>query len=156
MTLDRIDRLILAALQDDGSLSVTDLADRLNMTAPPCWRRLRRLREEGFLQKRVWLADPERLGLGVIIFATVKLAAHDPAATTAFREQVARFAEVVECYILLGNIDVLMKIRVPSVKAYENIFYERLSQLPAVREIVSSVVLSEVKCTTAIPVEADS
>lgn len=153
MTLDRIDRLILMTLQDDGSLSVAELADRLGMTAPPCWRRVRRLKDEGYLQKQIWLVDPKRVGLDVIICATVKLATHDRAATTAFREQIGRFPEVLECYILLGGIDVLLKIRVPSVKAYEDFFYERLSQLPGVREVVSSVVLSEVKNTTALPID---
>lgn len=150
--LDRIDKLILTALQADASLSVASLADQLGMTVPPCWRRVRRLREEGYLKRQVWLADPAKLDLGVVIYASVKLATHDLAATTAFREKVAQIPEVMECYILLGGTDALLKIRVASVTSYENLFYERLSQLPAVREVISSVVLSEIKCTTALPV----
>jgi Lrp/AsnC family transcriptional regulator len=153
-TLDRVDQKILALLQKDASLSVAEVADHLGMTPPPCWRRIRRLRTEGYLERQVWLASPERLGLGVTIFATVKLAAHDRAATTAFRDKVQALPEVLECYILLGGIDVLLKLAMPSVKAYEAFFYERLSQLPGVREVVSSVVLSEVKRTTALPVAA--
>ncbi|MCA3255719.1 MAG: Lrp/AsnC family transcriptional regulator [Alphaproteobacteria bacterium] len=152
LPLDRIDRLILGLLQADASLSVAALAERLGMTPPPCWRRVKRLRDEGYLTRQLWLADPAKLDLGVVIYAQVKLATHDLAATTAFREKVAAIDEVMECYILLGGTDALLKIRVASVSAYERLFYERLSQLPAVREVTSSVVLSEIKCTTALPV----
>ncbi|WP_430446756.1 Lrp/AsnC family transcriptional regulator [Sphingorhabdus contaminans] len=152
LTLDIIDRQILRELQRDGSLSISALADKLDMTAPPCWRRVQRLRDEGILDRRIWLVDPEKLGRGTIIYVTVKLANHDRAATTAFRAAIQKLDEVLECYILLGGIDALIKIRVPNVKDYERIFYDRLSQLPAVREFESSVVLSEVKQTTEIPV----
>lgn len=154
--LDRIDRLILTELQADGSLSVSELADRLGMTPPPCWRRVKRLKDEGYLTRLAWLVDADKLGLSVIVYATVKLATHDRNATNAFREQVGQFPEVQECYILLGGIDVLLKIRTASIKAYESFFYERLSQLPSVREVTSSVVLSEVKCTTALPIDMSS
>lgn len=152
MTLDRLDRQILALLQTDGSLSVSEVAEAIGMTPPPCWRRIRRLKEAGYLARQVWLVDPEKVGLGVTIYAAVKLAAHDKAATTAFRREVQTFAEVVECYILLGGIDVLVKIVVPDIKYYEELFYDRLSQLPGVREVTSSVVLTEVKKTTALSI----
>ena len=152
MDLDMIDRKILRELQRDGSLSISALAEKLGMTPPPCWRRVQRLREEGILDRRVWLVDPEKLGRGTIVYVTVKLATHDRAATTAFRNAIQELDEVLECYILLGGIDALIKIRVPDVKDYERIFYDRLSQLPAVREFESSVVLSEVKQTNVIPV----
>lgn len=151
MTLDAIDRKILALLQEDGSLSISELADRIGMTPPPCWRRVRRLRDVRILDRQVWLVDPAAVGLGVTIYATVKLTTHDIEATAAFRDRIQALPEVLECYVLLGSIDVLLKILVKDIKYYEELFYERLSQIPGVREVTSSVVMSEVKKTTRLP-----
>lgn len=152
ITLDSIDRKILALLQEDGSLSVAELAERLNMSAPPCWRRVRRLKDVGVLTRQVWFVNPETLGLNVTVYATLKLNAHDASATSEFREQIKRLPEVLECYILLGAVDVIVKMVVSDIKYYEQFFYERLSQLPGVREVNSSVVLTEVKKTARLPV----
>ena len=150
--LDPVDRRILALLQEEGSLSVSELAERIGMTAPPCWRRLRRLRDAKILLKQIWLVDASTMGFSVTIFASVKLAAHDSPATTAFRERVRELPEVLECYALLGSPDVLLKIVVSNMNYYEEFFYKRLSQLPGVREVSSSVVMSEVKKTTRLPI----
>jgi len=149
--LDDTDLRIVRLLQQDGDLSISDLADRLGMTPPPCWRRVKALKEEGVLKRKLWEVDPHKINLHVCVFATVKLAAHDFAATSAFREEVQKFPEILECYVLLGSIDVLMKIMTPSIEYYETFFYRHLSQLPAVREVTSSVVLTEVKKIRALP-----
>lgn len=151
ITLDEIDRSILRALQSDGGLSINALAQQLDMTTPPCWRRVKRLKDLGVLQRQVWIVDPESVDLNITIFATIKLATHDSSATTAFREHISRLPEVLECYVLLGSIDVLLKIVVRDVAYYETWFYERLSQIPGVREVTSSVVMSEVKKTHSLP-----
>lgn len=150
-TLDNIDLRILGYLQLDGSLSVAELADRLGMTAPPCWRRVRRLKDSGILKGQVWRLEPAALGLHVTIYAAVKLANHDSDATTAFRTRIQTLPEVLECYVLLGSIDVLLKIIVPDMRYYEEFFYKKLSQLPSVREVTSSAVMSEVKNTSVLP-----
>jgi Lrp/AsnC family transcriptional regulator len=121
------------------------------MTPPPCWRRLKALKEDGILKQQVWIVDPAKLGLNMQVFATVKLMAHDPEATSAFRTKVMEIPEILECYILLGGIDVLVKIIVPNISYYESFFYETLSQLPGVREVTSSVVMTEVKCSSELP-----
>jgi len=153
ITLDNIDRRILSALQDDGSLSIAALADQLGMTPPPVWRRVRRLKEEGVLSRQVWLVDAASVGYGVTLFATVKLITHDVEATQAFRMVVQTIPEVLECYILLGSVDVLLKIVSPSIDYYESMFYSRLSQLPGVREINSSVVMTAVKDSLKMPID---
>ncbi len=152
VTLDLVDRRILTALQEDGSLSVADLADKLGMTPPPCWRRIRRLKEAGVLARQAWLVNPEAVGLNVLIYATVKLAAHDAKATRAFRDKIKHLPEVLECYILLGGIDVLLKIVAKDIKSYEDFFYNKLSQLPSVREVTSSVAMTSVKNTWVLPI----
>jgi Lrp/AsnC family transcriptional regulator len=152
ITLDTVDRQILNALQQDGSLSVADLADKLGMTPPPCWRRIRRLKEAGILLQQAWLVDPEAIGLNLLVYATVKLAAHDAKAMRAFRDKIKHLPEVLECYILLGGIDVLLKIVAEDIKSYEHFFYNKLSQLPGVREVTSSVTMTCVKNTLALPI----
>ena len=154
ITLDSTDRKMLALLQEDGSLSVADLANRLNMTPPPCWRRLRRLKEAGILERQIWLVNPTALGLGVFVYASVKLATHDAKAVIQFREQIKVWPEVMECYVLLGAIDVLVKIAVRNIQYYEDFFFKKLSQLPGVREVNSSVVMSEIKKTTSLPLSS--
>ena len=156
ITLDIIDRRIVSALQEDGALSIADLAERLGMTPPPCWRRVRRLKDVGVLTGQVWLVDPESVGLDVTIYATVKLASHDAKATAAFREEVKNLPEILECYILLGSVDALLKIVVPDIKYYENFFYKKLSQMPGVRSVNSNVILTEVKKTSKLPLECVS
>jgi Lrp/AsnC family transcriptional regulator len=151
MILDAVDRRILRLLQEDGSLSISELAERLDMTAPPCWRRVRRLKEAKILERQVWLVDPKKVGLNVTLYTSVKLVTHDSAATLAFRKRVQALPEVLECYILLGSPDALLKIVVCDMRYYEEFFYTRLSQIPGVREVSSSVVMSEVKKTTRIP-----
>jgi len=151
-TLDAIDRRILSLLQEDGSLSISELAERLGMTPPPCWRRVHRLQAQKILERQVWLVDPKVIGLGATIYAAVKLTTHDSAATAAFRTRIQTLPEVLECYILLGSPDALLKIVVPDISHYEEFFYARLSQIPGVREVTSSVVMSTVKKTTSLPV----
>lgn len=151
IALDRIDGLILERLQSNASLSIAELADELGMTSPPCWRRVKRLKEAGVLVRQTWRLDAALLGLNVTIMASIKLAAHDSDATAAFRKQVQDLPEVLECYVLLGSIDVLAKIVVPDMRYYEDFFYNRLSQLPSVREVTSSVVMTEVKNSSVLP-----
>jgi Lrp/AsnC family transcriptional regulator len=148
--LDAVDRRILSLLQEDGSLSINDLAERIGMTPPPCWRRVRRLKEEGILERQVWLVNAKSVGLSLTIYASVKLTTHDSGATTAFRDRIKALPEVLECYILLGTPDALLKIVVTDIEYYEEFFYKRLSQIPGVREVTSSVVMSQVKNTTCI------
>lgn len=151
--LDQTDRAILALLQQDGSLSISELADRLGMTPPPCWRRVKRLKDEGVLKRQAWIVDPAAIGINLIVYATIRLSAHDATATQQFRERIRTWPEVLECHILLGAIDVLVKIAVRDIKYYEDFFFNKLSQLPGVREVNSSVVVSGIKDTTALPLD---
>ena len=154
LTLDRIDREILRRLQEDGDLSISDLADQIGMSGPPCWRRVKRLRDEGVLAHRNWHVDPEKVVLNVVIFATLGLTTHDPASITAFQARIREIPEVLECYIMLGSIDVMVKVVARDIRGYEEFFYGTLSQLPGVRETTSSVVMTVVKHTGALPIPA--
>ena len=97
------------------------------------------------------ILNAKPLGLNVTIYATVKLSAHGRKTVNEFREQIRSYSEVTECYVLLGAVDVLLRIVISSVEAYEQFFNEHLSQIPGVQEVNSSVVMTEIKHTTELP-----
>ncbi|HYF53091.1 MAG TPA: Lrp/AsnC family transcriptional regulator [Salinarimonas sp.] len=149
--IDSFDRRILNVLQSDASITTTSLADRVGLSQAPCWRRIKRLEEMGVIRGRVTLLDRRQIGLNVMIFTHVRLQTHGRQTLPDFEEAIRRYPEVLECYTLLGETDYLLKIVVPDVEAYERFFREHLSQMPAVRETNSSIVLSEIKVKTELP-----
>jgi Lrp/AsnC family transcriptional regulator len=151
MKFDRIDRHILELMQSDASLSNVEIAERVGLSAPPCWRRIKRLIDAGIIDKKVNILNAKSLGLNVTIYATVKLSAHGRKTVNEFREQIRSYSEVTECYVLLGAVDVLLRIVISSVEAYEQFFNEHLSQISGVQEVNSSVVMTEIKHTTELP-----
>lgn len=151
--LDATDLKLLDLMQQDASLSVADLADKVGMSQSPCWRRVQRLKEEGYIDRQVTLLNRRRLGLNTQIFARIKLSAHGRANLTDFSKAVAAFPEVLECYVLLGSDDFLLRIVTKDIESYERFFYSHLSQLPGVQEITSGIVMSDAKSTTALPLK---
>ncbi|MGB8602108.1 MAG: Lrp/AsnC family transcriptional regulator [Rhizomicrobium sp.] len=151
--LDATDLKLLGLMQEDAALSVADLAEKVGMSQSPCWRRVQRLKDEGYITRQVTLLDRRKLGLNTQVFARIKLSAHGRANLTDFSKAVAAFSEVMECYVLMGGDDFLLRIVTKDVEAYERFFYDRLSQLPGVQEINSAIALSDVKATTALPLE---
>ena len=151
--LDKTDRAILEIIQQDVSLSASEIADRVNLSQPPCWRRIKRLEEQGIIERRVGILNRRSLGLNTLIYAEIKLTANGHKAVDAFEKKIRSFPEVTECYVMLGRIDFLLRIVCRDVEHYEQFFKQQLSQLPDVQDINSSVALSEVKYTTALPLE---
>jgi Lrp/AsnC family transcriptional regulator len=151
ISLDAADLKILAALQEDASLSTVELAEQAGVSQSVCWRRIQRLKDEGVIRRQVTLLDRNMLGLETQIFAEVKLSTHGRANLSDFSDAIRTFPEVMECYLLLGAVDFLVKIVTENIRAYEVFFFEKLSRLPGVQEVNSIVVFSEVKSTTALP-----
>jgi Lrp/AsnC family transcriptional regulator len=149
--LDRLDLRILALLQTEGGLSTADVAERVGLSQSPCWRRIQRLREAGYIKGTVALLDRRKLGLRAQIFAQVRLSAHGRTHLDEFTEAVRRIPEVLECFVLMGETDFLLRVITQDVEAYERLFFEKLSKLPGVQEIKSTIALSEIKSTTALP-----
>jgi Lrp/AsnC family transcriptional regulator len=149
--LDRFERQILTLLQEDASLSTAEIAEKVGLSASPCWRRIDRLEREGYIRRRVALVDRRKIGLNAHIFAQVKLNAHGRAHLEEFAEAIRAFPEVLECYVMMGPVDFLLRIVASDIEAYERFFFNRLSQLPGVQEVNSTVALSEIKATTALP-----
>ena len=152
-SLDRVDRSILRVLQSNATLSTVELAEAVGISQSPCWRRLQRLKKEGYIRGQVTLLDRAKVGLNVQIFALIKLSAHGRANVAKFTQAVQRYPEVLECHITLGAIDCMLRIVTTTMQAYEKFFFEKLSSLPGVQEVNSVVSLSENKYTTAVPLD---
>ncbi len=150
--LDEADRRLLRAMQSDSSRSSTDLAEIVGLSQPTCWRRLQKLRESGYIQREVAVLDRELLGFGAQVFALVKLTTVGRANLAGFAEAIRALPEVVECHVLMGSADFLLKIITRDIHAYERFFFERLSSLDGVQDITSSVALSEIKPPTGVPI----
>lgn len=151
--LDRFDRDILAILQRDSSLSSTEIANAVGLSQAPCWRRIQRLKDEGYIDAQVSLLNRKKLGFNTQIFVQVKLSAAGRANVTAFAESITSFPEVLECFLLLGTSDYLVRIVTHDIESYERFFLDKLSQVPGVQEINSMVTLSQIKSTTELPLD---
>jgi Lrp/AsnC family transcriptional regulator len=147
--LDTYERKILRVLQDDASLSTAAVAEAVGLSASPCWRRIDRLERDGFIKRRVAIVERRKVGLNAQIFAQVKLNAHGRANLDEFAAAIRTFPEVLECHVLMGSVDFMLRVVAADIEAYERFFFEKLSRLPGVQEINSTVALSEIKSTTA-------
>lgn len=150
--LDRYERKILRELQRDAGQTTAQIAERIGLSASPCWRRIDRLERDGFIQRRVAIVDRHKVGLNAHVFAQVKLNAHGRANLDEFAEKIREFPEVLDCYVLMGSVDFMIRVVAKDINAYEQFFFEKLSQLPGIQEITSTVALSEIKATTALPI----
>ncbi|PZN97320.1 MAG: AsnC family transcriptional regulator [Alphaproteobacteria bacterium] len=149
--LDRHERRILELLQADASLSNAELAEQVGLSPTPCWRRVQRLRELGVIRQQVVLLDRRMIGLNAQVFAQVKLNAHGRQHLDEFSAAIRDFPEVLEAYVMMGSVDFLLRIVAADIEAYERFFFDRLSRVPGIQEINSTVALSEIKATTALP-----
>ncbi len=149
--LDSFERKILRLIQEDATLSISAIAEAVGLSTSPCWRRVDRLERDGYIKRRVAIVDRAKVGLKAQVFAQVKLNAHGRANLDQFTSAVREVPEVLECYVLMGSVDFMLKIVAVDISDYERLFFEKLSQLPGVQEINSTVALSEIKHTTAVP-----
>lgn len=150
VTIDKIDSAILAELQTDASPSVAEIAQRVNLSQNACWRRIRRLEEEGVILRRVALLDPEKLDAGMTVFVSVRTAEHSAAWLEEFARAVSDLPEVVEFYRMAGEIDYLLKVRVADIKAYDRV-YKRLIERVRLVDVSAAFAMEEIKNSTAIP-----
>ncbi len=153
---DKTDLAILELLQQDANLSTAAIAERVNLSQSPCWRRISRLEEEGLIRERVALLDRQALGMDVVVFATVNLTATGRQNLISFEEDIVHYPEVIECYTMTGIWDYLLKIVTRDVRHYERFVRETLSANPDVRELHSHMAVTEIKNSTALPLSTQS
>ena len=154
MDLSATDIKILTLLQQDASLTAAEIAEQVNLSVSPCWRRINRLEREGVIEKEVALLSAEKLGMGMVIFARISLSQNDEASLHTFEERVRQFPEVVECYTVTGAADYFLKIITRDIKRYDQFLRRHLLQIPQVRDVNSNVAVTQVKYTTGLPLES--
>ena len=152
MLMDKFDRAILDALQNDSSIAVAELADRIGLTATPCWRRVQRLEAAGIIRKRVALLDAQKLNVGVTVFVSVRTSHHSADWLKSFHKLVSSIPEVTELYRMAGQTDYLSKVGVPDIAAYDRV-YKRLIQGTDLADVSSSFAMEEIKCTSKLPLD---
>jgi len=152
--LDRLDRRILARLQEDARISNLELAEAVGLSPTPCARRVKRLEESGLIRSHVTLIDQQKLGLTLTSFITITMDRHTPERFEAFEEAVRDFPEVVECSVVTGqNADYLIQAVVPDMAFYEQFLLGKLTRIPGVTGVQSSFVLRRVEQRTALPLD---
>jgi Lrp/AsnC family transcriptional regulator len=151
--IDDTDARILDLLQHDARLSNAEVAGRVELSVSACWRRIQRLEKLGVIRARVALLDVAKLGLGITVFESVKLSSHGRQALPEFEAAIREFPEVVECYTVTGQVDFILRIVTRDIPSYERFLRDHLLQLPHVAEVHSTIALTQVKYTTAVPLE---
>lgn len=151
--LDALDLRILDLLQQDATLPVNDIADRVASSKSVVWRRIQRFLDTGIIKQRVAVIDPKKVGLGVTVFAHVKMARHGKNALQKFVQAINRHPEVVECHTLMGDVDFLLKIVVRDVDRYQQFVWNDLSQIEGVREVSSSISLGQWVAGNRLPLD---
>jgi Lrp/AsnC family transcriptional regulator len=147
---DRADRLILETLQTDASLSNTELAERVGLSANACWRRTRRLEDRGIIRKQVALLSQEKLNLKVTVFVGIRTIEHNERWLERFAEGVKAMPEVVEFYRMSGDTDYLLKIVAEDIADYDRV-YKRLISVANLHDVSSSFAMERIKSSTALP-----
>lgn len=150
--LDRTDRKLLECLQRDATLSVADLAARVGLSTTPCWKRLKRLEEEGFVKAKVALLDRAKLGLKVTVFVSIRTNQHDAEWLESFARAVSSLPEIVELHRMSGEVDYLMKVVVGDVEGYDR-FYKKLIKLVKLTDVSSAFAMEQIKYSTELPLD---
>jgi len=149
--LDRTDRRILECLQADGRISNVQLARKVNLTPTPCIERVRRLERQGYIRGYTALLDPELVNASLLVFVEIDLSHNSPDAFREFRDEARKLPEIMDCHLVSGNFDYLIKARVSDMKAYRELLGDKILSLPGVNGSRSYVVMEEVKETLTLP-----
>lgn len=151
MELDRIDRMILSLLQQDSTLSLNDLAEAVNLTTTPCWKRLKKLEESGVIAQRVALLDPEKLDLSFTAFVLIKTSNHSHEWYSHFVVTVSEYPEVMEFYRMAGEYDYMMKVLVKDMKCFDQFYKKLVNGVKGINNVTSTFAMESLKYTTQLP-----
>ncbi len=151
--LDTKDIGILKLLQADATVSTAAIAEQINVSQSPCWRRINRLEQEGLIRRRVALLDRDALGMDVVVFATINLTSSGRQNLLAFESEIVGHPEVTECYTMTGIWDYMLKIVTRDIRHYEAFVRNTLTASPAIRELHSHMAVTEIKNVTELPLD---
>ena len=147
---DNFDLKILNELQQDGTLTADALSERVTLSRNACWRRMRRLEEDGFIKKRVGIIDAEKVGLALSVVILIRTHQHEPDWLDKFRKAIELMPEIVGAYRLSGDLDYMLRARVSDVKAYDALYQKLIAKVP-IADVSASFVMDEIKETTQLP-----
>lgn len=151
--LDRYDRIILKTLQENGRASNVELSDKANLSAPQCYRRVRRMETEGIIRGYMAQVDPSSIGLGVVAFVNINLDREQAKQVRTVEKAIRQFPEILECYTISGDFDYLLKVAATDLKSLSTFLTDRLMQVPGVSGVRSMVCLEEIKQASPLPLE---
>jgi Lrp/AsnC family transcriptional regulator, cysteine-sensing transcriptional activator len=149
--MDAIDKKILAALQEDASLSVAEIGQRVGLSSTPCWKRIQKLETEGVIQKRVALVDPDKIGLGITVFVSIETGDHSQTWLDRFAALVSAMPEVMEFHRMAGDVDYMLRVVVADMQSYDA-FYKRLIAAVPLKNVTSRFAMEKIKSTTVLPI----
>ena len=155
MTMDAIDRKIVALLQEDASLSLAQIAHRVGLSQSPCWKRIQKLEKDGTILKRVALLNPEAMGVGLTVFVAIETGDHSSDWLSKFAKAVSAMPEVMEFHRMAGDVDYMLRVAVSNMAAYDA-FYKRLIDTMPLKNVTSRFAMERIKSTTAWPIPAET
>ena len=150
--MDRIDKKLLGLLQEDADRPLAELAEAVNLTPTPCWKRIQKLQQQGVIRKKVVLCDPVKLNLGLTAFVAVRTTQHNEQWVRKFAAAVQSIPEIVEAYRMSGEIDYMLRIVVPDIQGYDTV-YRKLIRAVELFDVSSSFAMERIKYSTALPVD---
>jgi Lrp/AsnC family transcriptional regulator len=149
--MDAIDHKILSVLQEDASLSVAEIGNRVGLSSTPCWKRIQRLEADGVITRRVALIDPAKIGLGITVFVSIETGDHSQNWLARFADTVGAMPEVMEFYRMAGDVDYMLRVVVPDIAGYDT-FYKKLISTVPLKNVTSRFAMEKIKATTALPI----
>lgn len=152
--MDTTDRKILDLLQSDASLTVKEIAGQIHLSTTPCWKRIQKLEENGFIKARVALLEPKKVNASVTVFVAIKASHHTREWIDRFNEAVRTLPEVMEAYRMSGEVDYLLRVAVRNIDSYDR-FYKKLIDKVDLSDVTSSFAMEQIKYTTALPISID-
>ena len=149
--MDAVDRKILAVVQQDASLSVAEIGQRVGLSSTPCWKRLQRLEAEGVIMRQVALVDPDKIGLGITVYVSIENGDHSEEWLKKFAEVVGAMPQVMEFYRMAGDVDYMLRVVVPDIAGYDAFYKELIGTVP-LKNVTSRFAMERIKSTTALPI----
>ena len=150
--IDAIDTKILSILQKDATCSIQSIANQVNLTNNPCWRRIKRLEERGVIERRVAVVNPRLVGLGTTAFVSLRIDSHDKLWLEKFAHCISEISEIVECHRMTGDIDYLLKIIVSDLEHYDQVYQRLIANVPGLSDVSSAFSMEQLKQGNVIDV----
>lgn len=150
IVMDEIDQKLLAILQENATLSIAEMADRVGLSPTPCWKRIQKLEAAGVITRRVALVEPSRVGMGLTVFVAIEAGSHSPEWLEAFASAVSAMPEVMELYRMAGDVDYMLRVVAADMAAYDA-FYKKLIAAAPLKNVTSRFAMERIKSTTIVP-----